>query len=226
MTGASSAVATAVGVNLGLSSQFATFPLGSSSGGFVWDFDESAGTYNRKSESFGPSFAERAMTIGRNRFSLAFNYQHTTYDKFEGQSLDSGDLHFYLPHTDCCGTRDNLQNLPFEGDVIDAAISLKAKSDTFTMFATYGVTNKWDVAVAIPFSKLSLDMRLDADILRLSTAANPTIHMFQDGTSHASYETTGSASGVGDMVLRTKYPVGGLAWCAGRGGARPAAPNR
>ena len=51
--------------NQAIASQLATFPLGSSSGGFTYTFDSSLGTYARSTNSFGPSFAERALTIGR-----------------------------------------------------------------------------------------------------------------------------------------------------------------
>jgi hypothetical protein len=204
VTGASSAAATAAGVNRGLASQFATFPLGSSSGGFIWNFDEASGAYTRASQSFGPSFAERALTVGRNRFGLGFNYQHTTFDAFEGQSLDDGSIRFYLPHTDCCGP-NGLLNLAFEGDVVEAAVNMKASSDTFTLFATYGLTDRWDVGVAIPVSSIDLDLTLSAQILRFSTQANPAVHIFPNGSNTATYETKGSATGLGDIVLRSKY---------------------
>ena len=204
------AAATAAGVNRALASQFATFPLGSSSGGFTWNFDQSTGAYTRASQSYGPLFAERALTVGRNRFGLGFNYQHTSYKSFEGQSLDDGSIRFYLPHTDCCpaATAPNgLLNLTFEGDVLEASMDLQASTDTFTVFATYGLTDRWDVGVAIPVSHIDMDLTLNAEIMRFSTGANPAVHVFPGGSSRASFPTTGSATGLGDMVLRTKYLV-------------------
>jgi hypothetical protein len=204
------AAATAAGVNRALASQFATFPLGSSSGGFTWNFDQSTGGYTRASQSYGPLFAERALTVGRNRFGLGFNYQHTTYKSFEGQSLEDGAIRFYLPHTDCCpaATAPNgLLSLAFEGDVLEASMDLQASTDTFTLFATYGVTDRLDVGVAIPVSRIDMDLTLNAEIMRFSTTANPALHVFPDGSSRASYPTTGSATGLGDVVVRTKYLV-------------------
>src|SRR5687768_15211697 len=49
--------------------QLSTQPLGSPAGGFTYTFDESLGTFRRTSTSFGPSFAERAVTLGRNKFN-------------------------------------------------------------------------------------------------------------------------------------------------------------
>src|SRR4029079_10757007 len=49
-------------INNALVSQLPTFPLGSSSGGFTYRFDAAIGAAKRSSETFGPVFAERALT--------------------------------------------------------------------------------------------------------------------------------------------------------------------
>ena len=59
--------------------QLSSFPLGSPAGGFTYKFDETLGTFRRTTPSFGPVFAERAVTMGRNRFNVGFSYQHTAY---------------------------------------------------------------------------------------------------------------------------------------------------
>ena len=82
----------------------ATFPVGSSSGGFTYTFNPSLGTFSRSSESFGPLFAERALTIGRERGSLGVGYQRSTYDTFEGKNLRQPEIVFHIEHIDCCGT--------------------------------------------------------------------------------------------------------------------------
>jgi hypothetical protein len=119
-----------------MATQFSTFPIGSSTGGVTYVFDESVGTFRRGSASFGPLFAERALTIGRRKLSAGFNYQRTSYDTFEGQNLVDGSIKFYLRHQDCCGFADptNLTGFavqpdgtrldpPFEGDLIEAALA-------------------------------------------------------------------------------------------------------
>ena len=70
--------------NSQMATQFSTFPLGSSTGGLTYVFDESVGTLQRSSGSFGPAFAERALTIGRGRLSAGFNYQRTAYRHIRG----------------------------------------------------------------------------------------------------------------------------------------------
>jgi hypothetical protein len=219
--------------NTQMATQFSTFPLGSSSGGMTYVFDESVGTLRRGSMSFGPLFAERALTIGRRKLSAGFNYQRTSYNTFEGQPLDDGSIKFYLRHQDCCHFDDpaNLTgfsltpltgtdhlNPPFKGDLIEAALSLQATTQTTAAFATYGVTDRWDIGLAVPFVSVNLDARVRARIIRLVTATAPDTHTFEYGNPDATetVEHSGHATGLGDIVLRTKYRLlraaaGGLA---------------
>jgi hypothetical protein len=200
--------------NSQMATQFSTFPLGSSTGGLTYVFDESVGTFRRGSSSFGPLFAERALTIGRRKLSAGFNYQRTSYSTFEGQTLDDGSIKFYLRHQDCCtaGPQPTLPNgtrlnPPFEGDVIEAALSLDATTHTTAVFATYGVTDRWDVGLAVPFVRVNLDASVQARVVRLVTSTNPDIHTFQIGNAAATrtVQRSGHAGGLGDMVLRSKY---------------------
>jgi hypothetical protein len=231
------AVAVVEGFNQLMVVQLSTFPIGSSAGGFSYAFDPTLGTLRRSSSSFGPLFAERAATIGRGRMSVGFNYQHASYDKFEGSKLDDGSIRFYLRHQDCCTTGTGpggppffgvdphpdgtLLNPFFEGDVIEAALSLKVKTDVVSVFGNYGLTDRWDIGIAVPIVHVDMDATVLATIKRLATAANPFIHTFVAGQDVPQTTVTsgGSATGLGDIELRTKYRLmdfraGGLAAAA------------
>jgi hypothetical protein len=210
-----------------ISGQLSTFPLGSSAGGFTYTFDESLGTFRRASNSFGPAFAERAITIGRGRFSGGLTYQHTPFESIEGQNLDNGSIKFYLRHQECCSpgaggggggggggaggttTTPNGTRLSpaFEGDLIEAALSLKATTDTVAFFGNYGLTDRWDIGIAIPVVRIDLDASVRASIIRLSTAPVPAIHSFEGGSdvTQKTFAESASATGLGDILLRTKY---------------------
>jgi hypothetical protein len=217
--------------------QLSTFPIGSSSGGFSYAFDPTLGTLRRASTSFGPLFAERAATIGRGRMSAGFNFQHASYDKFEGSTLDGGNIKFYLRHQECCTTSGGpavppffgveqhpdgtLLNPFFEGDLIEAALSLKVSTDVLSMFGNYGLTDRWDVGVAVPIVHVDLDASVLATIRRLATFANPLIHTFVAGQDvpQQTFASSASATGLGDIEIRTKYRLldfraGGLAAAA------------
>ena len=133
----------------------------------------------------------------------------SSFDSFGGENLDDGSIKFYLPHTDCCPNvaAPSLLNPGFEGDLVEAALDLRISTQTFAFFGTYGVTDKLDVGFGIPFSRVSIDAVVNATILRLSTSADPTIHTFEEGTdvSAAEFSESGSATGIGDIILRSKY---------------------
>ena len=201
-----------------LTVQLSTFPLGSSSGGFSYTLDPTLGTFKRASSSFGPAFAERALTVGKGRLSTGATYQFSSFSTFEGMDLEGGNIKFYLRHRECCtpgapGTGtidapDGSRLSPFfEGDVIEAALSLKTHTQTMAFFGNYGLTDRWDVAMAIPVVRVELDAEVQATIQRLSTGTIP-IHTFEAGNINASqrtYTRSASAAGVGDVLLRTKY---------------------
>ena len=187
--------------NQSIVSQLSTFPLGSSAGGFSYTFDPTLGTYTRTTNSFGPSFAERAVTLGRNKFAFGANYQHATFKSYEGKDLDSGDIRFYLTHLIATGAF-------FEGDVVGTSLSMDLKTDTFALFANFGVTDRLDVGLAVPIQHVTLDASVVANIIRLATLdTGPTaaIHTFAGGASSATFTDGGSASGIGDILFRAKY---------------------
>ena len=208
-------------VNEAVLTLLSTYPIGSPGGGFTYVFDPALGTLTRSSDSFGPSFAERALTTGRGKVSVGFGYQHATYDTFEGLNLRQREVVFYVPHTDCCSrgaaaeeTPDGSRlTPPFEGDLVEAKLRLELVSDTSTIFATYGITDRLDIGVAVPFVRVEMHASVLATIERLATATEPEIHAFEgDDPDVHQYTLGGTAAGLGDIVLRAKYriPAGGL----------------
>jgi Putative MetA-pathway of phenol degradation len=195
-------------LNRGIASQLSTFPLGSSSAGFTYTFDPELGVFNRSTETFGPVFAERPLTAGKGKFSFGATQLHATYDSFEGQDLKAGDIKLYLIHQDVNEDGSHLEPaLWFEGDIIEAALSIDLKNDTTVLYANYGVGDRFDLGVAVPYQRLDMTARIDARIEHLATAPDPfVVHTFPENEGDdASFLESGSAEGIGDMVLRGKY---------------------
>ena len=179
--------------------QIATFPIGSPTGGFAFTFDAASGTFERATNSFGPAFADRALTNGRKKLTFGANFQYSKYNSFEGQSLDSGDIKFYLAHEDVPG------NVFFEGDLVQAALKMSLTSATTTVFASYDVTDSLDLSVALPIVRVSMDASIDATVLRLASGASSTVHAFPGGATTQTFSDSGEASGIGDVLVRAKY---------------------
>ena len=133
---------------------------------------------------------------------------HSTWDKFEGKELDGGEIHTTLQHVDIAAI-----NSHFEGDLIDAAFRLALKTDTFAMFANYGVTDRLDVGVVVPLQRVEMNAQIDLTILNIATSGDaPQPHVFSNGTLHDTRVDSGDASGIGDVVLRGKLGLGQGDW--------------
>ena len=197
-------------INKLIAAQLSTFPIGSSSAGFVFNFDSATGTFKPASQSFGPLFAERALTNGKGRFGFGVNYQHVECQSYEGTDLKNGALTYVLQHNDCCpnpaGTTGPEEPF-FEGDLIRMSVVMSLKTDITAPFVSYGLTNRWDVGVVLPLVHVSLNPTITSTLDLISTAGiTPPIHSF-DGNGQLTKVTgiSGAASGLGDILLRTKY---------------------
>jgi len=200
-------------LNRGIATQLSTFPLGSSSGGFTYMLDPALGVFVRSSDSFGPLFAERALTAGKGKLSFGANYVRSTYDRFEGNDLHDGDLRFILTHQDVNGDGGHL-DFYYEGDVIRADLFLDITAQNTVFYANYGVSDRFDVGIGLPLVRASIDARIHTTVDPLSTGGDPTVsHIFADGSEEHDFIQAGSAEGVGDVVLRAKYnAIKGTTW--------------
>ena len=199
-----------------LANELSAFPIASSAGGFTYRFDPALGVFTRSADSFGPVYAERAETIGKGKFNLGVNFSHFSFDHINDLSLRDGDVRLVFTHQDVNHDESDLQPF-FEGDIITARLFLKIETDITAFVVTYGVTDRLDLGIAVPLVHVDLQAQTDATIQRIATGASaPDIHRFLNGGANETFRQSGSASGVGDVVLRGKFQIvrgdrGGLA---------------
>jgi hypothetical protein len=192
-------------LNQGIATQLSTFPVGTSSAGFTFTFDETLGIYERTAQSFGPIFTERPLTAGKGKFSFGVNYQHGTWDRFQGEDLGAGDIQLYLLHEDTNQDGTNT-DLWFEGDLIRADLRLDLTTDTTVLFANYGLGERFDIGVAVPFQRVALSASILTTVDPVATQGDPfVLHQFVGGSQTATFEERGTASGLGDVVVRSKW---------------------
>jgi hypothetical protein len=194
-------------LNSELAIQLSTFPLASSAGGFTYRLDPALGVFTRATDSFGPIYADRADTIGKGKFAVGVNFSHFSFNRIDDVSLRDGGVQIVLTHQDlppagCC-----LRPF-FEGDVITTRTSLEIQTDITAFTFSYGVTDRLDVGAAIPVVKVQIQALTEATIDKLATGGSSStvgIHRFPNGEDSETFQQSGSASGVGDVVLRAKY---------------------
>jgi hypothetical protein len=191
-------------VNVALTSQLAAVPLPSPASGFTYRFDPGTGTFVRSTTSYGPILTERGETIGRGRVAFGFSHQYFSFDQLDGVSLSAVPAVF---------THDNFQAGGGRSDVVFTENTIRADVSQFNGALTYGVTDRLDLALAVPIISTRLSLLSNARIFRVGTGQNTAIHYFRSdagidgrGDTHQFY-AEGSASGVGDIVLRAKATV-------------------
>jgi hypothetical protein len=184
-------------LNANFSSGFTQFPFNSSAGSFTFTFDRDLGTYVNTSETLGPIFAERAATIGRGKWSLAFYGTFFDYNNFNGQSLDN--IHVTAFHGP---VPPPLQTNAWFGDNLDIGVNTKASVKIFSPTVTYGVTDKLDLSALLPI--VDVDMHVNSSYhLVIAPGQNPATDPHSAVPGYDS--RNGSATGIGDLVLEAKY---------------------
>jgi hypothetical protein len=191
-------------VNIALTSQLTAVPVPSPASGFIYQFDPATGTFARTARSFGPILADRGETIGRGRLAFGINYQYFSFDHLDGVSLTTVPAVF---------RHDAYKSTPGRSDVISTINTIDATVGQLTGALTYGLTDRLDISAAIPIVTTRLSLLSNATIQRVGTGPNHAVHYFRDETAQGGFGSThqffsgGSATGVGDLLLRAKGTV-------------------
>ena len=169
----------AAGEAIGLATalEVATTPFGTSSAGFAFRLDPATGLRVRTATTFGPSFAERALTSGEGKVSGSVSLISASYQKLGDLSLEQlrlGSAESAVPEVARVGT-----------------MNLDMSSTTLVLGGTVGVTDGLDVGVSIPMVKVQLS--------GVSTLVSGT------GSEILTSQGGGTASGVGDIAAMMKY---------------------
>lgn len=208
-----------------ISANISSFPLSSTTAGLTFDF--SSGVPVSTSTSLGPIFAERAQTLGRNRFNMGFNFSYLSLDKWRG--VNTEDIRFTFVHEDFAGPEPGPptpsgvigdDRFGTEFDHIDLFMNLDFDANVFVFHASYGITNRLDIGVAVPYITVSVQANPVArmnSLTSLSSATPPgfdtlavagTPTHFWGADTMLIFEPTPikkDAVGIGDIALRLKY---------------------
>jgi hypothetical protein len=184
-----------------LVSQFVSLPLPSPTSGFIYEFDPSLGIFQRTTRSFGPILADRADTLGARRVSLGFAFQRFTFDSIEGLDLNKVPAVF---------THDNAALRGGREDVVTTANQIHASVNQSTIYMTLGVTEHFDVSLAVPYITNSLKVESTATVQRIGTT-NPLTHFYRQSDGEVGdvrvFDAQGSAAGIGDLMIRMKHTL-------------------
>lgn len=187
----------AVGTNV------SNIPISATTSGVTYRFE--GGAPVRTNVSSGPIFAERAQTLGRGRFLIGANASSIRFNSMRGVPLSGLEFNFTHQDTPPVGV---LGDPPRENEFINVRTALDVNVLATVAFATYGLTNRIDLSVAVPFVSTSIDGRSFGEIVPFGdqpahyfagTATNPILT--------ANTSVNGSASGIGDVAVRAKVDL-------------------
>ena len=192
--------------NAAMARQLTSLPIPSPASGFSYSFDPALGVYTRSAKSLGPILAERAETIGKDKFLFGLSYQHFSYNSMDGVSLQDVPAVFtHAPST----------NIEYVKDIITTSNYIDAHVTQATGFLTYGLTNRVDISVAVPVINVNMIVTSHAIIHRIGTQTATDIHTFgtPNGGTEKTFADSGKASGIGDTIGRIKATA--LKWNGG-----------
>lgn len=204
-------------LNTQLTSAIGLPSFGSSVTGFTFDLER--GIPVRTTESLGPLLTERATTLGARKLDVTLAYTRLNFTKLQGQDLDDLDLVFRRGDINGNGIRDTSGPFSFESDIIRARLKVDLNEDIVAFIATYGITSVWDVGLVVPLIHIRLKAKASAAVF--DQFGNPggtrigdlPIHRFGPHSNCRSpvdpdscnARGGGEETGVGDIILRTKY---------------------
>jgi len=229
-------------VNGAIASELSFLPLSSPSSGLSFVFDKSLGVFVASDASFGPILSERAGTIGRNRFAVGVSYEYFNFNSVDGIGLKNFPVVFL--HSDNCtdspttcnptppttvincsvnngltsstGDKRNKGKCGFVRDYIVTQNRIDLKLHQTTIYASFGLTNRIDIAVAIPIVDVAMRASSAATMVPNSMSG---LHVFANpdaATCTASVPPPGSpcysdffssarsSTGIGDITIRGK----------------------
>lgn len=191
-----------------ISASASSFPLSSTTAGVVFDF--SSGVPVAATTSAGPIFAENATTLGRGSLTLGGTLSYLDLAKLRG--VRTQDMVFVFTHQDVANP--GLGDVTPERDYIALAMDLDISATVAAFQATYGLADRIDLGIAVPFVNVSMSGDPVARMNSYTYASTDTaFHYFEGGTSTEpilALRTTPldeSAGGIGDISLRAKAKV-------------------
>lgn len=211
-------------LNIGLATQLSSLPIPSSASSILFREDPTTGASLPVSETLGPIFAERAETIGKGRFYIGYTRQQFRFNKMDG--YDIGNLTLMYKGGDNTGLLQGGKPTVTSPELLGTQVAFQL--DQNVVFMTYGLTNRIDVSVALPFEHASVGaIAFDAREINLGNPLeggncwclqtlsvpgslntfNPAANQWGTGGFELASlrdRASGDATGIGDVTVRVK----------------------
>lgn len=204
-TAPSQSTTPALGTTVGatMATQLTQLPIATASSAAFTLFDPSIGSYRTVSD-VGPILTQRGETIGRHKLLTFFSYQYWNFDSIDGIKLSNVPV-----------VNQTTSTLPAGGTLVSSyrsPLDINFNINQYVAGATFGLTDRIDVSVVVPFSGVHMisqraagDPTTGEGSLVFQTGAGP-----QAPVALPAKYFDGTGSGVGDVLAGFKWKVASL----------------
>ena len=168
-----------------LATQLSSLPVATAVSGTGITFINGIPTFS--AESLGTILTQRGETIGKHRFFASFTYQRFGFGSIDGARFK--DL----------ATVNQITYPGVGTSFVVASNHIDFNVDQFTALATFGLTNRFDLTLIVPFSNVNLALVSRAHQYNVDANKN-SLSDFSLGTINL----PGSKSGPGDISVSVK----------------------
>lgn len=116
---------------------------------------------------FTPIFTESSATIGKGQIFVGANYSYFDLSRIRGQELSNTAFNF--------GQND------LQGDYVRVTMPFDVQAHVFTLYGSYGITDRLDVGVALPI--VNLNVTADGTIFEVVLVDNDSGCRYMAGTN-------------------------------------------
>lgn len=159
-------------------------------------------------DSFGNLMTNKASTIGRGKIGLGLSYQHSDFEKYDGEGIGR------LAQTDLSERIPPVGQQTFEVGGLDIlgsynytlgirADNVEFKADVVTLSLTYGLLENLDVGALVPYIWLNTQGEIEITLNETFTSVSGSVTT-QDRDEDA---WDRDFEGPGDIILFTKYQI-------------------
>jgi hypothetical protein len=169
-----------------MAAQLSQLPIATAVSGSGLVFSKALGVFTASTDSLGTILTQRGETLGKHKLFASFTYQRFAFDSIDGVPLDNLQT---VGKADFSGVTSYTQAT----SVIDFTV------DQFTALGGFGLTNRTDLVVIVPFSRVSLATKSSGTQYNVSSA-NTLLSSYAVNEANLA----GSASGLGDVAVNLK----------------------
>lgn len=192
---ANSATKDATAYNTAIATQVSQLPLASASAGTVVLYKAGVPeTY----DNLGPILSDRAQTIGRHRLFLGFTASQFVFTDIDGIHLSN------VPFTYEATATDPTTGAILSNTFTSESTNIHFKVNQYTGVATFGITNRLDVSVVVPYERVSIGAATYNTQAYILNANNDIV--FGPYSIPSTY-SPGTAHGIGDVTFNGKYEL-------------------